>query len=1151
MPPPERDGPVDVTLVLEGGRVGAELGSMALLELGSALAAVTEIRGGTGAPAPRWIGDAVPSTSGGAPETVLTAGVTFPSLAAARAAVRRCALTRMALAPVASGDPSAVAFAMGPERAAKCAAQVLAPGRKGVPRVVLERVGAELWDAGVGRAVAADRAWLIAVAASEEKPGADERRALDPTPLDLTPHVYLHPEATMCEVIAWGLDTRAALHAVEAPNAMPPQQAFLACNAARIRPGDVVCDPCVGGGAALLAALKLGASRVVGADVDDDALAAAAGAMRRDGIDVNDYQLGRASLLDTPWQGPSEGEEWDAIVTDLPYGVRSAAIGVGDGPNAVCTPRAMLLALLDLANARLRRGGRIAAWLRNPVEGGAETNGNTGREASSSGAAALTEADVAAAALTRGFWVERAAGEARKTGVSRALYVMVRVEEAGCCKRGMPRDEEDGDASGVISISPASETFGSDAHERNRRALVMHATLRRNENYGRVENDGGADVWRAAWVGDLPGLRTKLDSHPLVAAATEPAGAGNTPLSAAAGFGRVSCVAELARRLDRLNSEFEGKRDDAVAAALVRAAEFGHASAAAYLLRECGADPGTIRRGGGDGGNALHAAAERGHSDVLETLLENIRGPDALLAEDANGRTPAEAAARWGHADALRVFLQTHRSSSNLAVQTPSTNLTNLTNLCAVAVRWGHEDALRPIVEIGGRDATRAALSDVVAAEAARWSRGKIAAILESWSTRNAGDTRPPSVEGARVVRWEPRTGGAVLYCPMFWNPDEGVRSLREQVERDFLPRAHPLVTPANRRGRRSAVPRDQAFYAASYAAKAPDALDKTRDEPLEGEGVWWCSYRYNPSHTQQPAPRAPPPVVKALSREVHRRCGQTCNHAVVNRYRDGFDAIGAHGDKDTDLEDGSFVVSVSFGATRRMVFEPRVEAPSADGSGRVVRAADVKAAQLALAGALNADNQWMEIAVAKKTAAPRSEAKAAAVARERARGAVLRDSDPRVAAAAREARETRAAWKAAKGAASFAVDLEPGSAVFFNMAFNAAWTHAIYPVGGYARETEEEEEDNGEEGKVEEDGEEDGEEEESDEDVDESRTEPLGVAVGERFGVTLRRCKTVFDPVRQARAEGKPRGWRKGIWRPLGDMVDPAEAEREWREGG
>ena len=193
---------------------------------------------------------------------------------------------------------------------------------------------------------------------------------------------------------------------------------------------------------------------------------------------------------------------------------------------------------------------------------------------------------------------------------------------------------------------------------------------------------------------------------------------------------------------------------------------------------------------------------------------------------------------------------------------------------------------------------------------------------------------------------------------------------------------------------------------------------------------------------------------------------------------------------------------------------------------------------------------------VEKKAAAPRSEAKEAAVARERARRAALRESNPRVAAAAYKARETFNAWRAAKGAASFAVDLEPGSAVFFNMAFNAAWTHAIYPVGGYAREAEEEEEEDGEEGNVEEDWDEDGEEEEeedqeeSDEDVDELRTEPAGAGVGERFGVTLRRCKTVFDPVRQARAEGKPRGWRKGIWRPLGDMVDPAEAEREWREG-
>ena len=240
------------------------------------------------------------------------------------------------------------------------------------------------------------------------------------------------------------------------------------------------------------------------------------------------------------------------------------------------------------------------------------------------------------------------------------------------------------------------------------------------------------------------------------------------------------------------------------------------------------------------------------------------------------------------------------------------------------------------------------------------------------------------------MVRWEPRTGGAVLYCPSFWNPDEGVQSLREQVERDFLPRAHPLVTPANRRGRRSPLPRDQAFYAASYAAKAPDEPDTTVEDTLEDTRgyVWWCSYRYNPSHTQQPAPHAPPRIVAALSAEVHRRCGQTCNHAVVNRYRDGSDAIGSHSDKATDLEDGSFVVSVSFGAQRRMVFEPRVQAPSIDGSvNGVVRAADVKAARTALnEECFDVDDVWREIMVEKKAAAPRSEAKRKAVARERAR---------------------------------------------------------------------------------------------------------------------------------------------------------------------
>ena len=57
---------------------------------------------------------------------------------------------------------------------------------------------------------------------------AAQRRALESTRSAL---IRLLPGAD--EVIAWGMDSRAALKAVEAPNAMPPEQAFLALNAAR------------------------------------------------------------------------------------------------------------------------------------------------------------------------------------------------------------------------------------------------------------------------------------------------------------------------------------------------------------------------------------------------------------------------------------------------------------------------------------------------------------------------------------------------------------------------------------------------------------------------------------------------------------------------------------------------------------------------------------------------------------------------------------------------------------------------------------------------------------------------------------------------------------------------------------------------------
>jgi hypothetical protein len=496
----------------------------------------------------------------------------------------------------------------------------------------LEKVAAELWDAGFGRDIAADRAWLeattfVATGAAEvltavidtDADNAEEREAEEHG----TAAVYLHPEGLLCSVAAWGLDSRGALRAVEAPNAMPPEQAFLAVNAARVRPGDVVMDPCAGGGAMLVAALHLGASLALGADTDATALAAAEDALRRHSpcdATASRAVLVQASLLDGPgaWHlgfgrctsggsgrgagctaggvdtrggrgagangmdtqgahygqtvggggdgGGSDGvgidggdgstkcmREYpgcvDAIVTDLPYGVRSAAVGVGEGPDDSASPADMLDALLRLAAAVLRpngggngvgEGGRIAVWLQH-------WDGQGG----------ITAEQVRGQADTFGFEVERVAAESRKTGVRRALYVMVRrktnntsqgtggenlenrlegghdasangisttttttASAAGAAiidDNALPWTAVGRDTASAAAVTPsavnvcsACEKFGARADAESRRALVMHARLRRNENYGRVAASGGQDVWRAAWAGDVAGLKEHL-----------------------------------------------------------------------------------------------------------------------------------------------------------------------------------------------------------------------------------------------------------------------------------------------------------------------------------------------------------------------------------------------------------------------------------------------------------------------------------------------------------------------------------------------------------------------------------------------------------------------------------------------------------------
>jgi nicotinamidase-related amidase/alkylated DNA repair dioxygenase AlkB len=103
---------------------------------------------------------------------------------------------------------------------------------------------------------------------------------------------------------------------------------------------------------------------------------------------------------------------------------------------------------------------------------------------------------------------------------------------------------------------------------------------------------------------------------------------------------------------------------------------------------------------------------------------------------------------------------------------------------------------------------------------------------------------------------------------------------------------------------RGSAVPR----LIALQGTKASD-----RAEPL---------YRH-------PADEQPPlthwtPTIDSIRQEVERRIGHPLNHCLIQLYRNGRDFIGEHADKTLDVMRPSFIVNVSLGATRSMLFRSK-----------------------------------------------------------------------------------------------------------------------------------------------------------------------------------------------------------------------------------
>jgi len=65
-------------------------------------------------------------------------------------------------------------------------------------------------------------------------------------------------------------------------------------------------------------------------------------------------------------------------------------------------------------------------------------------------------------------------------------------------------------------------------------------------------------------------------------------------------------------------------------------------------------------------------------------------------------------------------------------------------------------------------------------------------------------------------------------------------------------------------------------------------------------------------------------PVLSDIRATLEDFLNQSFNSVLLNRYRNGSDAMGKHSDDEKELGHDPVIASVSFGGTRRMAFHPR-----------------------------------------------------------------------------------------------------------------------------------------------------------------------------------------------------------------------------------
>ncbi len=139
------------------------------------------------------------------------------------------------------------------------------------------------------------------------------------------------------------------------PVSLPPRLARAAANLARVRPGDRVIDPFVGTGALLAEAGLLGA-RIFGIDRDPEMVRGALRNLAHLGVGAQELLVGDAGTVEFS----GEANDFDAVLTDPPYGRASSTGGEGSG--------AVVARVLPRWAARVRPGGRLVVVVSGPTD---------------------------------------------------------------------------------------------------------------------------------------------------------------------------------------------------------------------------------------------------------------------------------------------------------------------------------------------------------------------------------------------------------------------------------------------------------------------------------------------------------------------------------------------------------------------------------------------------------------------------------------------------------------------------------------------------------------------------------------------------------------------------------------------------------------